>query len=71
MPEEPLDITNPNIRLQTPDIDEKLRQFKEQKMRAAEQREAELLNKTGFIDVFIDMIDNIKKRFIKNHVHQK
>lgn len=71
MPEEPLDITNPNIRLQTPDIDEKLRQFEEQKMRAAEQREAELLNKTGFIDVFIDMIDNIKKRFIKNHVHQK
>lgn len=71
MPEEPLDITNPNIRLQTPDIDEKLRQFEEQKMRAAEQREAELLNKTGFIDVFIDMIDNIKKRFIKNHVRQK
>lgn len=71
MPEEPLDITNPNIRLQTPDIDEKLRQFEEQKMRAAEQREAELLNKTGVIDVFIDMIDNIKKRFIKNHVRQK
>ncbi len=71
MPEEPLDITNPNIRLQTPDIDEKLRQFEEQKMRAAEQREAELLNKTGFIDVFIDMIDNIKKRFTKNHVRQK
>lgn len=71
MPEEPLDITNPNIRLQTPDIDEKLRQFEEQKMRAAEQREAELLNKTGVIDVFIGMIDNIKKRFIKNHVRQK
>ena len=42
MAEEPLNITDPNVRIATPETDEQLRKLEQEKMRAAELREQEL-----------------------------
>lgn len=63
MAEEPLNITDPNVRIATPETDEQLRKLEQEKMRAAELREQELLNKVGITDIFIDAAIKIKSLF--------
>ena len=60
MSKEQLCITDNTTRILTPDIDRQLKQFAQQKLQQAEQREKELLNKSTMMDVFIDLILKIK-----------
>ena len=71
MAEEPLNITDPNVRIATPETDEQLRKKKKKKMRAAELREQELLNKVGITDIFIDAAIKIKSLFTTRRAKTK
>lgn len=71
MAEEPLNITDPNVRIATPETDEQLRKLEQEKMRAAELREQELLNKVGITDIFIYAAIKIKSLFTTRRVKTK
>ncbi len=71
MAEEPLNITDPNVRIATPETDEQLRKLEQEKMRAAELREQELLNKVGITDIFIDAAIKIKSLFTTRRAKTK
>ena len=53
MPNEPLYITDNDRRVENPEIVKKMQQFEQERLRQAEQREAELLNKCGLMDYII------------------
>ena len=63
MNNEPLNITDPNIRIPTPETDEQMRKFEKYKMDLATQHENELLNRRCLVDVFMDAADKIKTIF--------
>lgn len=71
MAEEPLNIIDPNVRIATPETDEQLRKLEQEKMRAAELREQELLNKVGITDIFIDAAIKIKSLFTTRRAKTK
>lgn len=71
MAEEPLNIIDPNVRIAMPETDEQLRKLEQEKMRAAELREQELLNKVGITDIFIDAAIKIKSLFTTRRAKTK
>ena len=61
MKEEPLCITNPNTRIRNNNIDKELKAYEQYKMRLAEQREIELLNKKTLLDDIISLFMLVTK----------
>lgn len=61
MKEEPLCITNPGTRIRNNNIDKELKTYEQYKMRLAEQREIELLNKKTMLDDIISLFILVTK----------
>jgi len=61
MKEEPLCITNPSTRIRNNNIDKELKAYEQYKMRLAEQREIELLNKKTLLDDIISLFMLVTK----------
>lgn len=61
MKEEPLCITNPSTRIRNNNIDKELKAYEQYKMRLAEQREIELLNKKTLLDGIISLFMLVTK----------
>lgn len=61
MKEEPLCITNPSTRIRNNNIDKELKAYEQYKMRLAEHREIELLNKKTLLDDIISLFMLVTK----------
>lgn len=61
MKEEPLCITNPSTRIRNNNIYKELKTYEQYKMRLAEQREIELLNKKTLLDDIISLFMLVTK----------
>lgn len=65
MKQEPLSITDNTKRIRNPRIESLLQKRDKETVLLAEEREKELLNRTGLLDVLIDMIIKIQAKYNK------
>ena len=63
MPAEAIVIKDANFRVRDKNLDAKMKKAREENLQAAAEKEQQLLEKRGLIDIFLDGIDKVSELY--------